>query len=521
MTKKIAILGNGQLAAMLKEESKDLAIKVDSFDLPEINLDGNSSDQEISAYCSKLEGYDVVSYEIENISVDLLRALAKSAQVFPSINALEVAQDRLKEKYLFTKLDVKTNRYLSVNSKDELRKAADTFGLPFIVKTRRFGYDGKGQYVIKKTEDIDQAWRELGQYDLIAESFVDFEFEVSQVATQDQFGNVAFYPLVKNTHVDGILRESVLLEDSCLQEMAKAHIHKLLKHFDYVGTLAIEFFVKDNMLYANEMAPRVHNSGHFTLDASYTSQFKNHMLAISGEKVADPSLKYSYTLMVNLIGEDVPKGLLKSDTIRPKSYQKSLRAGRKMGHINIVAHDEPALNQAKKLIYQYIEAKPVDCQRAYFAGGCFWGVEYYFSCQEGVISAKSGYMGGALEHPDYQRVKKGDTGHLEVVEVSFDPKMVSYETLVKLFFEIHDPTQKNGQGVDIGTQYLSAIFYVDEEQKECALLLMKTLEEKGYHLATKLIDAKCYPFWCAEQFHQNYFNKLHEAPTCHIRTKRF
>ncbi|OQX75126.1 MAG: methionine sulfoxide reductase [Campylobacteraceae bacterium 4484_4] len=160
-------------------------------------------------------------------------------------------------------------------------------------------------------------------------------------------------------------------------------------------------------------------------------------------------------------------------------------------------------------------------KKAYFAGGCFWGVEYWFEKTPGVIEAKSGYMGGDLKNPSYQDVCYKDTGHLEVVEVIYDPSQVDFEKLAKLFFEIHDPTQKNGQGPDIGSQYLSAIFYNDEKEREIAGKLIERLKENGYDVATKLISAREHPFYEAEEYHQDYYKKQNKKPYCHAYTKRF
>lgn len=162
---------------------------------------------------------------------------------------------------------------------------------------------------------------------------------------------------------------------------------------------------------------------------------------------------------------------------------------------------------------------PDKTKTAYFAGGCFWGVEYYFQKKEGVIKAVSGYMGGTMKNPTYQDVSRGDTGHFEVVEVIYDPLKISYEDLAKLFFEIHDPTQKNGQGFDIGEQYMSAVFYNNEKEKEIALKLMAILKEKGLDIATRLIPAQ--KFYKAEEYHQNYYINKGRQPNCHIYQKRF
>ncbi|MFH2012906.1 MAG: bifunctional methionine sulfoxide reductase B/A protein [Pseudomonadota bacterium] len=157
--------------------------------------------------------------------------------------------------------------------------------------------------------------------------------------------------------------------------------------------------------------------------------------------------------------------------------------------------------------------------KAYFAGGCFWGVEYLFEKQKGVISAVSGYMGGKVKNPAYKDVSRGDTGHLEAVEVTYDPKEVSYEDLAKFFFEIHDPTQADGQGPDIGEQYLSTIFYNNKDEKMVAIKLIDILKSKGYKVVTKVLPAAT--FWKAEEYHQNYYDKKKGQPYCHIYKKKF
>ena len=158
-------------------------------------------------------------------------------------------------------------------------------------------------------------------------------------------------------------------------------------------------------------------------------------------------------------------------------------------------------------------------KQAYYAGGCFWGVEYLFEKLEGVISAESGYMGGTVKNPTYQQVCYENTGHLEAVKVEYDSSKINFESLTKYFFEIHDPTQKNGQGPDIGSQYLSAIFFNDVEEKKISLELIEILKEKGYDISTKLYE--CDTFWLAEDYHQNYYKKKSGTPYCHFYTKRF
>ena len=161
----------------------------------------------------------------------------------------------------------------------------------------------------------------------------------------------------------------------------------------------------------------------------------------------------------------------------------------------------------------------MELKKAYYAGGCFWGVEHLFQSKEGVTDAVSGYMGGDMNNPTYQDVLTGRTGHLEAVEISYDPAVVNYEELTKFFFEIHDPTQANGQGPDIGSQYLSAVFYSSDKEKEIAEELIEILKGKGYAVVTKLIPAGT--FWEAEEYHQDYYVKKRQQPYCHFYQKKF
>ena len=157
--------------------------------------------------------------------------------------------------------------------------------------------------------------------------------------------------------------------------------------------------------------------------------------------------------------------------------------------------------------------------KAYYAGGCFWGVEHLFQGKSGVLSAVSGYMGGPVNNPTYQEVCTGMTGHLEVVEITYDSDLVNFEELTKFFFEIHDPTQVNGQGPDIGAQYLSAIFYSSEDEKDITLDLIEQLKEKGYDVVTKVLPRVT--FWKAEDYHQDYYVKKNQQPYCHFYQKKF
>jgi 5-(carboxyamino)imidazole ribonucleotide synthase len=358
--KRIAILGNGQLATMMHDVSGKLELSTTDFPLPEISKDGSCSMSESALWVQKLKNFDVVTYEIENIPVSLLEAVNNIVPVYPAISALASSQDRLIEKNTFTELNIQTNSFVMIDSQVDLEQAANTFWYPFIIKTRRFGYDGKGQYVLKSASDISRAWDSLGEHALIAESFVKFDYEVSQIASRSKFGEIVYYPLVRNEHREGVLREThVLGMNEALTGKAQAAIKKVLNHFDYVGTLAMEFFVVGDALYVNEMAPRVHNSGHWSIDGAVTSQFENHLRAVAELPLGQTSPIRTYTMMINLIGEDVLDdrfGGLQGVTV--KSYGKSLRANRKMGHINIVSDSEKVFKSTIEKVYHEIKAMP-------------------------------------------------------------------------------------------------------------------------------------------------------------------
>ena len=358
--KKIAILGNGQLAAMMHDVSGRIGLETTDFPLPKINKDGKCSNAEISLWVQKLKDFDVVTYEMENIPVSLLEAVNEIVPVYPAVSALASSQDRMIEKTTFTKLDIQTNAFMSIDSQLDLEKAAQKFGYPFIIKTRRFGYDGKGQYVLKSENDISLAWDTLGEHALIAESFVKFDYEVSQIASRSVSGEIVFYPLVRNEHREGILRETYVLEMSeTLSKKGQAAIEKTLNYFDYVGTLAMEFFVVGDALYVNEMAPRVHNSGHWSIDGAVASQFENHLRAVAVQELGETNPTHTYTMMINLIGEDILDDRFSAlQGVTVKSYGKSLRENRKMGHINIVSDSEKVFKETVEKVYQEIKAAP-------------------------------------------------------------------------------------------------------------------------------------------------------------------
>jgi 5-(carboxyamino)imidazole ribonucleotide synthase len=249
-----------------------------------------------------------------------------------------VSQDRLLEKQLFTQLRIPTPPFRAVDSLDDLRAAVKQLGLPCVLKTRRLGYDGKGQRYLRKPADIEPAWGALGSAPLILEGFIDFEREVSIVGVRGTTGEMRAYPIVANTHRDGILRVTLAPHrNPVLQKAAEVLLKRVLRHFDYAGVLTLEFFVRKGKLVANEMAPRVHNSGHWTIEGAATSQFENHLRAILGLPLGDTT-PVGHCAMVNFIGNlPARDAILALPGVHWHDYGKEPRPGRKIGHCTVVA----------------------------------------------------------------------------------------------------------------------------------------------------------------------------------------
>jgi 5-(carboxyamino)imidazole ribonucleotide synthase len=283
---------------------------------------------------------EVLSFDWENISVTALRSATRGlrTRIAPPLRALATGQDRLAEKRLFERLGVRTTRYAPVATRAQLERACARIGVPGVLKTRRMGYDGKGQMVIRDYHSVHAAWKALGGTPLLYEELVDFEAEVSALAVRARDGAQAHYPLTRNWHADGMLRLSLApWEAPALERQARIAIRAVLREFNYVGVLAIEFFVKQGRLIANEIAPRVHNSGHWTIEGAVTSQFENHLRAIAGLPLG-ATAAVGHAAMVNLIGRMPPRAaLLAHAGVHLHDYGKSARPGRKLGHCTLVA----------------------------------------------------------------------------------------------------------------------------------------------------------------------------------------
>ncbi len=286
------------------------------------------------------QGLEVVTYEFENVPVEATRLLAEKTAVYPPVKALEEAQDRLREKNLFQKLGIETTEFAALETVADFDAAIRRIGLPAILKTRRMGYDGKGQWTLRTKEDVEKVRGTLPKVPLILEKFVAFNSEVSMLGVRSKTGETAFYPVVENHHREGILRLSIAPArnlTSELQRAAEAATGKVLEALGYVGVLCIEFFEVGGRLLANEMAPRVHNSGHWTIEGAVTSQFENHLRAILGLPLGSTSA-IGHSAMINLIGE-IPdeRQVLAVPNAHLHLYGKSARPGRKLGHVTVRA----------------------------------------------------------------------------------------------------------------------------------------------------------------------------------------
>lgn len=341
---KIGIIGAGQLGRMLALAGYPLALQFRFLDASADSPGGQVAPIVTGAFDDpqSLErlaaDVDLVTYEFENVPVAALQKVAQTHAVWPPVEALRVSQDRLLEKQLFEKLKIPTPPFRAIDSLADLEAAVRAVGLPCVVKTRRLGYDGKGQRYLRKAADVEPAWAALGGVPLILEGFVDFEREVSIIGVRSTTGEIRCYPIVANTHRDGILRVTLAPHrHPVLQKAAETHLKRVMKHFGYAGVLTIEFFVRRGKLVANEMAPRVHNSGHWTIEGAATSQFENHLRAILGLPLGD-TRPVGHCAMVNFIGRLPPRDeVLALPGVHWHDYGKEPRPGRKIGHCTIVA----------------------------------------------------------------------------------------------------------------------------------------------------------------------------------------
>lgn len=354
----VGILGGGQLARMLALSGAPLGLRFLVLDSAADACAGQFAPMVVGDYTDQaaLDEFaskiDVATFDFENVPAESAHWLAERRPVFPSPRALAVAQDRLAEKTLFRELDIPVPDFAAIDTRAALDEAIATIGTPCILKTRRLGYDGKGQFRIKTPADADAAWAALGpqadKVGLILEGFVRFERELSVVAVRGRDGEFRAWPITENWHVDGVLSASLApaRTDEALAATAISYARKLAEALDYVGVFALELFCRDGVLLANELAPRVHNSGHWTIEGSETSQFQNHLRAVLGLPLGDTRM-LGVACMLNWIGAMPEAGPVLSEAGGHwHDYGKSSREGRKVGHATLRADSAGELAQA-------------------------------------------------------------------------------------------------------------------------------------------------------------------------------
>ena len=356
----VGIVGAGQLGQMLALAGYPLGLDFlfldPAADAPAGRvapvLQGAFTEARLLAELSQRS--EVLTFDWENISVEALRALQADTRIAPPIPALAAAQDRVSEKKLFERLKIPTTRWLAVGSRAQLARAVRDIGFPAVIKTRRLGYDGKGQAVVRTQEDAEQAFEQLGAAPLLYEELIPFDSEVSIIGARSPRGEVAVYPLNGNVHSQGILRLTrAPYGPPRWQRLAAGYLERVLAHFRYTGILTIEFFVRGGKLIANEMAPRVHNSGHWTIEGAVTSQFENHLRAILDLPLGSTRPR-GFSAMLNLIGTlPARESILADGEIHLHDYGKQPRPGRKLGHCTLVEGSAAARDRrARRLLAQ-------------------------------------------------------------------------------------------------------------------------------------------------------------------------
>lgn len=352
---KIGIFGGGQLGRMMALASYPFNLRFSFYDahqdcpsapLGQLIGDAHGTDASLDAFIASA---DVFTYEFENIPVAWVERIAAQKPVYPSVKSLAVSQNRLNEKQLFQTLNIPAAAYHEVRCEQDLAQAVSALGLPLVVKTTMGGYDGKGQFVLRAAADVAQCWAELqGGAPLIAEAFIKFERELSIIAVRSQNGETRCYPLAWNTHHQGILSHSIVPApqvDPATQAQAEDYITRILHDLDHVGVLTLELFQTADGLYANETAPRVHNSGHWSIEGAVCSQFENHMRAVAGLPLGvTDAIRPS--AMINIIGRHPQTAdILAIPETHLHLYGKAERPGRKLGHITVTAANYQALQR--------------------------------------------------------------------------------------------------------------------------------------------------------------------------------
>ena len=360
---KIGVLGAGQLGRMLALSAYPLGHQMRFLALSEEDPSSllgktfihNNNPEMVSNFA---DSSDIVTYESENTDVTIVNEISKNTKVYPSDKSLYISQHRGREKALLDTLKIPCAPYQIVNSLDDLKSAIKNIGIPSILKTATDGYDGKGQFLIKSESQIDEAWEKMSGVDAILEGFINFKRELSLIAVRSIDGSLEFYPLVENSHHEGILRLTIAPAQNIsvsLQNKAEEYMSSLLKEIKHIGVLTIELFESDDGLLVNEIAPRVHNSGHWTIEGAQTSQFENHIRAITESPLGQTTMTSKFSAMINIIGVHGPiQKVLETKNAHLHLYNKAERTGRKLGHITLTSNSIDELNKTIDSLKEYL-----------------------------------------------------------------------------------------------------------------------------------------------------------------------
>ncbi len=339
----VLVLGAGQLARMMSLAGAPLNIEISAYDVTNGNIVHPLTQAVIGhGLENAIEHADVITAEFEHIPHPILEVCEKSGKFLPSTQAIKAGGDRRLEKALLDNAGVRNAKYAVITTREDFTQAIEYVGMPMVLKSALGGYDGKGQWRLKESSQIDEIWQQMAQciadsdnQAIVAEEFIPFQREVSLVGARGKDGAIAVYPLAENVHTNGVLSLSTAIADPALQEQAQQMFSAVAESLNYVGVLALEFFDLDGQLLVNEIAPRVHNSGHWTQQGAETCQFENHLRAVCGLPLGGTQLVRE-TAMVNILGEDtLPDAILSMPGCHIHWYGKEKRAGRKMGHINV------------------------------------------------------------------------------------------------------------------------------------------------------------------------------------------
>lgn len=346
---RVGIVGGGQLGRMLAQAGAPLDLRftfLDPGSEPCASAHGEHLQadwQDAAALERLIETCDAITFEFENVPFEAVERLAERRPAYPPAQALATARDRWLEKSLFRALEIAVPPIARIDSQADLDAAVADIGLPAVVKTRTMGYDGKGQKVMREAGDVAGTFDELGGVPLILEGFIDFDHEISVIAVRARDGEIRHWPVVRNEHRQGILHCSVPQTAHPLQPQAEDYASRVMNELDYVGVMAFEFFVTEDGLLANEIAPRVHNSGHWSIEGAVTSQFENHVRAVSGLPLGETA-RLAPCAMLNVIGAFPEReAVLALPGTRWHDYGKAPRPGRKIGHVTILAADDDTL----------------------------------------------------------------------------------------------------------------------------------------------------------------------------------